>query len=293
MVIDTLGDTLTTPNAEFDQVLYINTHMVPWTDLRAEYTHLNILFPTKLIEYEAVESTGLNVWRHDRNLLDCRLLISRTKLADHNLAMSFALNVAQRPSFAIAQWHIWWPISRSLARVRPPRSVHQAGGGSYHRASEVRPPLSHHQGQPDTKIYTLYRQGLHAMLNYGRYTLFERDTEETTVLVWTKQDVRKGEMERRVERLLNSLFDQHNKVMEGFLCQPLRQCLQLQDSWCMGTIYALKKQFGEEFGLDTSKVEADRVFECEWVRGTWRRPFISPLAGDCTAGSGELSTAVG
>lgn len=32
----------------------------------------------------------------------------------------------------------------------------------------------------------------------------------------------------------------------------------------MGTTYALKKQFGEEFGLDTSKVE-DRVCEREWV----------------------------
>lgn len=72
-------------------------------------------------------------------------------------------------------------------------------------------------------------------------------------------------MERRVERLLNfALSDQPNKVKVGCLCKLLRQCLQLQDGWCMGTIYALKKQFGEEFGLETSKVE-DRVCECEWV----------------------------
>lgn len=268
VVIDTLGDTPVTPMAEFDNhILYINTHMVPWADLRAEYSHPDFLLPTKLVEYQAAESMGLNVWRHDRNLLDCRLLSCRAKVADHNPASVVCFgcgpktivrycSVAHMVADLKEHWrecgHEDLVIKRVVDHTTAPS-----------RFGSLCPAI---RDSRNIKSYALYRQGLYAMLNRGRYTLFDWETEEPTVLVWTKDDVRRGEMERRVERLLNfALFDQRNKVMVGLLFRLLRQCLQLKNSWCMGTIYALKKQFGEEFGLDASKVVEDRVCECEWV----------------------------
>ena len=268
VVIDTLGDTLATPVAEFDNhILYINTHMVPWADLRAEYSHPDFLLPPKLVEYQAAESMGLNVWRHDRNLLDCRLLSCRAKVADHNPTSVVCFgcgpktivrycSVAHMVADLKEHWrecgHEDLVIKRVVDHTTAPS-----------RFGSLCPAIRDSQ---NIKSYALYRQGLYAMLDRGRYTLFDWETEEPTVLVWRKDDVRRGEMERRVERLLNfALFDQRNKTMVGFLFRLLRQCLQLKNSWCMGTIHALKKQFGEEFGLDASKVVEDRVCECEWV----------------------------
>ena len=287
VVIDTLGDTINVPTAEFDgQVLYINTHTQPWTDLRAEFTHPDMLPATRLVEYQATESMGLNVWRHDRNLLDCRLLSCRTKVADHNPATVICLGCGPKTiirycsvAHMVADLQEHWRECGHRDLVLRRVVDHTTAPARFAR---ICPAIRDSQG---VKSYALYRQGAHAMLNYGRYTLFDFVTEEPTVLVWTKEDPRGEEMERRVERLLNfALFDQRNKVMVGFLYRLLRQCLQLKHSWSVGTSYALKKQFWEEFGLDASRVEEDLVCECEWVgkglaaalhlpacRGLWRR----------------------
>lgn len=268
VVVDTLGDTDTTPKAEFDnQALHVNTHTAPWVDVRAEYVHPDALIPTKLVEYQAVESMGLNVWRHDRNLLDCRMLNCHAKVADHNPESIICLGCGPKTiirycstAHMVADLKEHWRecghgdlvIKRVVDHTTTPA-----------RFGRLCPAIRDSQ---NIKSYALYRQGLYTMLNHGRYTLFNWETEEPTVLVWTNEDVHKEEMERRVERLLNfALFDQRNKAMVGFLFRLLRQCLQLKNSWSVGTQYALEKQFGEEFGLDVSKVVEDRVCECEWV----------------------------
>ncbi|MCJ1428903.1 hypothetical protein MMC29_006814, partial [Sticta canariensis] len=261
VVIDTLGDATTLPKAEFDnQILYINTHTVPWADLRANYAHPDTLFPAKLVEYQAAESMGLNVWRHDRNLLDCRLLSCRAKVADHNPASVVCPGCGPKTiirycsvTHMVADLREHW-LECGHQDLVIKRVVDQTTAPA--RFGRLCPAI---RDSHNTKSYALYRQGLYAMLSHGRYTLFDWETEEPTVLVWTGEDVRKGEMERRVERLLNlALFDQRNKAMVGVLFRLLRQCLQLKNSWNLGTTYALKKQFGEEFGLDGSKVEEDR-----------------------------------
>ncbi|MCJ1465450.1 hypothetical protein MMC07_004068 [Pseudocyphellaria aurata] len=268
VVIDTLGDTTDIPSSEFDnQVLYLNTHMDPWADIRAENSHPDALPPSKLVEYQAVESMGLIIWRHDRDLLDCRLIGCQAKLADHNPESVFCLGCGPRTiirycsvAHMVADLKNHWSecghkdlvIKRVVDHTTAPT-----------RFNHLCPAIRNSQ---NTTSYVLYRQGFWANLNHGRYTLFDLDTEEPTALVWTKDDLGGEEMERRVERLLNfALFDHRNKVMVGLLFRLLRQCLQLNNSWLPGTENALKKQFREEFGLDAAQVEQDRVCECEWV----------------------------
>lgn len=271
VVIDTLGDTRDIPKAEFDdQVLYINTHMEPWQDLRAEPTHPDFQPPAKLVEYQAVESMGLSVWRHDRNLLDCRLLDCRRKVADHSPECvvcpgcgpktsvrycSVAHMVADLPEHWVECGHEDLVIKRVVDQSTAPAKF-----------GRLCPAIRNSQG---SKSYAMYRQGLYATLNGGRYTLFDLETEEPTVLVWTEEDVQREEMERRVERLLNfALFDHRNQTVVEFLYRMVRRCLQLKNGWGMGTMHALKLQFWGEFRWkadDAPEVAEDRVCECEWV----------------------------
>lgn len=268
VVMDTLGETSSTPEAEFDnKVLQINSHTTPWADNRADYAHPDFRFLPQLVEYQAAESMGLKVWRHDRDLLDCRLLSCRKKVADHNPESVVCLGCGPKTiirycsvAHMVADLKEHWRECGHGALVMKRLIDHTTAPARFERLC---PAIRDSQ---NTKSYALCRQGLYSRLNHGSYTLFDWVTEEPTVLTWTKGDVRRGEMERRIERLLNvALFDQRDDVVVGYLFRLLRQCLQLKNGWVLGTSYALKKQFGEEFGHDVSKVEEDPVCECEWV----------------------------
>ena len=268
VVIDSLGGSTKTPGAEFDnQVLSIDNHTVPWNDLRTNISHPDLLPETKLVEYQAAESIGLNVWRHDRDLLDCRFLRCHAKVADHNPASVVCLGCGPKTmvrycsvEHMVADLHEHWQECGHRDLVIKRVVDHSTAPVRFNRLCPAT------RDSHNNKCYALYRQATHVMLNFGRYTLFDFETEEPTVLVWTTEDTNKTEMERRVERLLNlALFDQRNKVMIGFLFRLLRQCLQLKHCWALGTSHALKKQFLEEFGLDASEVREDLVCECEWA----------------------------
>lgn len=217
-------------------------------------------------KHQAVESTVVNVWRYDQDLLDCHLASCRVKVADHNLATIVCAGCGPKATIRYCSvrhmladlkkhWHECGHENLLIKRIVDPTTAPA-------RFGRLCPAI---RDNGDAKSYALHRQRLYAMLYCGRYTLFDWDNEEPTPLVWTREDVQRKEMERRVERLLNfALFDQRNSVMVGYLFRLLRKCLQLKESWSMGTIYALKKQFREEFGLDPSKVADDQVCECEW-----------------------------
>lgn len=268
VVVNTLGDTFRFPKAQFDNhVLYINPHLLPWTDIRANHTHPDAQPLAKLVEYQAVESMGLNVWRHDRNLLNCRMPSCRAKVADHNPASevcfgcgpktlvrycSRAHMVAGLKEHWLECGHEDFVIKRVVDHTTAPA-----------RFGRLCPAI---RDSHDNRSYALYRQGLHAILNRGRYTLFDVETEEPTVLTWTEEDSQREELERRVERLLNlALFDQRNQIMVALLFRLLRLGMQLKGRWNWRTWFSLQKQFNDEFGLDPSYVEEDRVCECEWV----------------------------
>lgn len=268
VVVETLGDTFRIPKAQFDNnVLYINTHVLPWTDIRAEHTHPDAQPPAKLVEYQAVESMGLSVWRHDRNLLNCRLLSCHAKVADYNPASEVCFGCGPKTivrycseAHMVADLKEHWPecghedlvIKRVVDHTTTPA-----------RFGRLCPAI---RNSHDNRSYALCRQGLHAILNRGRYTLFDLETEEPMVLTWTEEDSDREEIERRIERLLNlALFDQRNQIMIGMLFRLLRLGLQLKDRWSWCALYILQQQFHDEFGLDPSKVEEDRVCECEWV----------------------------
>lgn len=217
----------------------------------------------------SVAATGLDsILPADlENLLDCRLGGCPAKLSDHDPACVVCSGCGPKTIIrycSVAHMvadlkHHWQECGYGDLAIK--RAVDHTTTPA--RFGSLCPAIRDSQG---TKSYALYRQGLYAILNGGRYTLFDWENEEPTELMWAWTDVRREEMERRVERLLNfALFDQRNKVVVGFLFRLLRQCLQLKNSWGMGTIYALEKQFGEEFGLDVVKVEEDQVCECEWV----------------------------
>lgn len=231
----------------------------------------------------SVAATGLDsILPADlENLLDCRLGGCPAKLSDHDPARVVCSGCGPKTIIRYCS------VAHMVADLK--QHWQECGHGDLaikrvvdHTTTPARfgslcPAIRDSQG---TKSYALYRQGLYAILNGGRYTLFDWENGEPTELVWAWTDVRREEMERRVERLLNfALFDQRNKVVVGFLFRLLRQCLQLKSSWGMGTIYALKKQFGEEFGLDVAKVEEDQVCECEWVGDGLAEALHLPACG--------------
>ena len=61
------------PIIEFDgKIVHIVPHEQHWEDVRSNESHPDFRIPGKLAEYQACEVAGYQVWRHDRDLSECR-----------------------------------------------------------------------------------------------------------------------------------------------------------------------------------------------------------------------------
>lgn len=267
IVLRTLGGGDTSLQVHFDgEVLYINTHVSPWPDMRFAHSHPDMLPVSRLIEYQAAESMGLSVWRHDRNLLDCRLPGCRCKVSDisHSTIICAGCGPKSiirycRVEHQVLDLKMHWPecghqklmIKRVIDRTTEPA-----------RFKHLCPAIRDYQ---NSRSFANYRRSLYTRLTCGRYTLFDPKTGHPTVVVWSRKDDEYMEMERRVERLLNcALFDQRNKAMVTLLFRMIRNCLRSKKNFSSETWVTLTQQFKAEFGLDASRVENDDVCECEW-----------------------------
>ncbi len=263
----------TIPTAEFDsEVLFINTHQWPWPDVRYGMDHPDTLPPTRLLEYQAVESMGFRVWRHDRDFIECRASDCPVKVADHDSARVICFGCGPKT------------VVRYCCAAHQRADLHEHWSECGHPNLVIKRVIDHNS-EPiwfrrycpairdcrNIKNYALYRQGFHTRITMGHYTVFDPENEDPIPMTWPRNDPRSWEeMERRVERVLNcALLDQRNKSMIAFLFRLLRQSLQIKKAWVIGTMYVLKTQFAAEFKLDASRVEEEQVCECEWVGAEW------------------------
>lgn len=267
VVIRTCGDRSASLHVRFDgEVLYISTHGIPWPDMRSKHSHPDMLPVSRLIEYQAAESMGLNVWRHDRNLLECRFPNCKCKLSDISHSTIICAGCGPKSivrycsvEHQVLDLKMHWRecghrkliIKRVIDKTTEPA-----------RFKHLCPAI---RDCKNIRSFAKSRQSLYTRLTHGRYTLFNPRTGYPTVLVWSRKDPSFIEMEIRVERLLNcALFDQRNKAMVTFLFRMVRKCLQSKTAFSPERITTLKQQFKAEFGLDASRIESDEVCECEW-----------------------------
>lgn len=267
VVIRTLGGRSESLHVRFDgEVLYISTHGYPWPDMRSKHSHPDMLPVSRLIEYQAAESMGLNVWRHDRNLLECRLPSCKCKLSDINHSTIICAGCGPKSiirycsvEHQVLDLKMHWRecghrkliIKRVIDKTTEPA-----------RFKHLCPAI---RDCKNIRSFANSRQSLYTRLTHGRYTLFNHKTGYPTVLVWSRKDRSFMEMEIRVERLLNcALFDQRNKAMVTFLFRMVRKCLQSKNAFSPERTVTLTQQFKAEFGLDGSRIESDEVCECEW-----------------------------
>lgn len=268
VVIRTSGDRSASLHVGFDgEVLYISTHGTPWPDMRSKHSHPDMLPVSRLIEYQAAETMGLNVWRHDRNLLECRFPSCKCKLSDISHSTIICAGCGPKSiirycsvEHQVLDLKMHWRecghrkliIKRVIDRTTEPA-----------RFKHLCPAI---RDCKNIRSFAKSRQSLYTRLTHGRYTLFNPKTGCPTVLVWSRKDPSFMEMEIRVERLLNcALFDQRNKAMVTFLFRMVRKCLQSKKAFFSPErIITLKQQFKAEFGLDASRIESDEVCECEW-----------------------------
>ncbi len=268
------------PNIDVDNTaVWINTHIVPWRDVRSKPTHPDFLPIPKLTEYQACESLGLAVWRHDRALLKCRLAACKVKTADHNPLTVICLgcgpktiirycSVAHQIADLEGHWEECGDPDYLMRRVIDHTTTPA-------RFGRLWPAIRDRSGNSS---YQRSRQATYAAMHHGRYTLFDPVTQEPTALIWPTNDGQAAVMESRVERLLNyALFDHKHGRIIGLLYRMIRQCLIQKNFWAIGPQFALKIQFKAEFGCDVSKVSEQPLCECEWMGG--RLPRGRHVAG--------------
>lgn len=256
------------PSTDVDNIgVWINTHEEPWRDVRSKPTHPDFQPSSKLLEYQACESLGIAVWRHERNLLNCRLPECKVKTADHNPSTKICLGCGPKTivrycseAHQIADLREHWKECGQPEFLM--RRVIDATT-SPARFDRLWPAIRDRSGNSS---YERSRQATYAAMQHGRYTLFDPETEAPTTLVWPVQDKQAATMEDRVERLLNyALFDHKHGRVTGLLYRMIRQCLILKNFWSIGPIHAVKTQFAAEFGCDMSKAAEQPLCDCEWV----------------------------
>lgn len=256
------------PGIDVDNIgVWINTHEEPWRDVRSKPTHPDFQPTSKLLEYQACESLGIAVWRHDRNLLNCRLPGCKAKIADHNPSTTICLGCGPKTiTRYCSEAHQIADLGEHWKECGQPEFLMKRvidATTSPARFGRLWPAIRDCSG---SSSYERSRQATYAAMQRGRYTLFDPETEAPTALIWPTEDEQAAVMEDRVERLLNyALFDHKHGRITGLLYRMIRQCLIQKNFWAIGPIHAVKTQFAAEFGCDVSKVAEQPLCECEWV----------------------------
>ena len=260
------------PMKNFDgDYLHITAHGRVRNDIRSLPSHPDFMTAEKLSEYQAAEVSGEKIWRHDRDLLNCRLAGCLVQIADSNAANIICLGCGPKTiirycsvQHLIADLKEHWRecshndlvIKHAIDYTTEPL-----------RFSLLCPGLKDQNG---FKSYANHRQKVYAQITYGHYTLFDFEDESPLTLLWPEDDPNKAEMESRIERTLNlALFNHTAYNVLVYLYKLLRECLQKKSGWVIGTQHAVKIQFQQEFNFDPttndSATNEKPLCECEWV----------------------------
>ncbi|MCJ1453549.1 hypothetical protein MMC28_003896 [Mycoblastus sanguinarius] len=259
------------PLIEFDgKKVRIVPHLKPWDDIRSSIGHPDFIVPCKRVEYQACESAGYQIWRHDREVLNCRKSGCDATISDHDRSTIICLGCGPKTvvrycslAHQVEDIEEHWKECGHESLVMERVIDHTTEPTWFSRKF---PAIKECQGY---KSPALYRQKLYAMLAYGHYTLFDPVTQEPSTLFWPKAHPKQQEMDERIERVLNiaffDIFDDTNLI---YLYRLLRELLRESKKWVRGTIGVLNGQFAKEFGekiFDVMKIDENPPCECEWV----------------------------
>ena len=260
------------PKKNFDgKNLHITAHGRVRNDVRSLYSHPDFMTVAKLSEYQASEAAGEKVWRHDRDLLSCRMAGCRVQITDSNPANIVCLGCGPKTTVRycsvqhlIADIKEHWRECGHTDLVMKQVMDHTTEPA---RFSRLCPALRDRNG---FRSYANHRQKVYAEITYGHYTLFDFANESPMTLMWPDNDPVKKEMESRVERTLNlAIFDHTNHLVLIYLYKLLRECLQNKDGWVVGTQHAINTQFQQEFRFDPTTNPniacEEHLCECEWI----------------------------
>lgn len=258
------------PIVEFDGSI---VHVVPceqsWEDVRSHECHPDFLTAWKLAEYQASEAAGYQVWRYDKNLLQCRKPGCEAMISDYDHSAIVCLGCGPKSSVRYCclkhqmddiEGH-WKECGSWIFRL--------AGVIDYTSApskfARLCPAIKQEHG---SRTGALYRQILFCTLSCGHYTLFDPTSGHRETLSWPKQDPKWRKMDQCIERLLNIVFlDSWNLNILGYIYRVLRQLLRSQGQWSERTEQSLKLQMEAEFSgykVNTKWHNDDDPCQCEW-----------------------------
>ena len=258
------------PIVEFDG----NTvHIVPceqsWEDVRSHESHPDFLTSWKLAEYQASEAAGYQVWRYDKNLLECRKPGCEAMISDYDHSAIVCLGCGPKS----------WVRYCCLKHQTDDIEGHWEECGSWRfglagvidytsapsKFARLCPAIKQEHG---SRTGALYRQMLFCALSCGHYTLFDPTSGHSETLSWPKEDPKWPRMDRCIERLLNIVFlDSSNFHILGYIYRVLRELLRSQGQWFERTEQSLKLQMEAEFRgykVNTKWHNDDAPCQCEW-----------------------------
>lgn len=282
------------PIIEFDgKTVHIVPHEQHWEDVRSNESHPDFLIPRKLADYQACEVAGYQVWRHTRDLSECRKPGCDAMVSDYHHSAIVCLRCGPKSlvRYCSLQHQLeditgHWKECGTW-RVIPNLVIDNTTAPS--KFARMCPAIKQRHG---SRTAALHRQILCCALTYGHYTLFDSASNCSETLCWPKQDPKWPEMDRRVERILNVAFlDSWNHYVLGYLYRLLRELLRSRGEWSRCTEQSLKLQFEAEFSnykVNTNWHNGDAPCECEWsgkrlplydhLSTCWE---YAPVADDC------------
>ena len=261
------------PKVSWDgTTVQIRAHYPPWPDMRANPAHPDFLPLFKLAEYQACEVAGYRIWRHDRELLSCAGRDCSAVCSDFNPETRCCpgcgpKSVVRYCSFEheIEDIEKHWKICGMPGLVLKRIIDHATAPGNL---DNVCPAIREMNG---TRSFALHRQRHHASHAGGHYVLFHPASGVPTVLKWPKTDQNWQDMDARIERLLNVVFldGQRMKVLR-YLYSLLRYMISISSINSQEPLTILKAQFASEFGTSIFRTtNQDDIFpcECQWYDG--------------------------
>ena len=263
------------PVIRFDALtarIVITPHYEPWNDVRLNLGHPDWVPDQKLVEYQAVESMGQKMWRHDRQFLPCSLPTCQIPTIDHANATRICLGCGPKTLVRYCnKAHLMADLGRHYSECGHPEAV------IGHPIDEMTQPLRFYGLLPAIKdihghmSFEKHRQRALAMENGGYYTLVNPVTGEHKKLEFIEAlHERKN---ARIERLLNvALFDHKETVLITYLYNYLNECLthmqraKLLRGFAADPRAIFNQQFSLEFkDFDTAGVGTYRILcECDW-----------------------------
>lgn len=245
----------------------------PLTDLRCVQMHPDFLSPTKLAEYQAVESAGFRVWRHDRNTLVCRKAGCINECSDWDRRILICNGCGPKTiirycshEHKIQDMTEHWKECGAPSLVIKQVVDHTTEPPEF---SYLCPAL---RDRHNRKTLHNFWQCSYAQMFSGHYAIVHPDTKKVMPLYWPRTlDAEKArEMDRRIERCLNIAFFDHNKTsVVIYLYRAVRKALQLNNFWNKPVSIQLFAQFLYQFDAgvpyECSMATDDPFCECEWV----------------------------